>query len=51
VTRREIIRAPVKQIEVSDAQVRIVYRVNTDPFFPGEYELERFRLLEEKSQS
>ena len=31
-TRREIIRALVKQIEVSDAQVRIVYRVNTVPF-------------------
>jgi hypothetical protein len=31
-TRREIIRALVKQIEVSDEQVRIVYRVNTDPF-------------------
>lgn len=31
-TRREIIRALVKQIEVSDSEVRIVYRVNTDPF-------------------
>jgi site-specific DNA recombinase len=31
-TRREIIRALVKQIEVSDEQVRIVYRVNTVPF-------------------
>jgi site-specific DNA recombinase len=31
-TRREIIRALVKQIEVSDDQVRIVYRVNTVPF-------------------
>jgi site-specific DNA recombinase len=31
-TRREIIRALVKQIEVSDDQVRIVYRVNAVPF-------------------
>jgi site-specific DNA recombinase len=31
-TRREIIRALVKQIEVSDEQVRIVYRVKTLPF-------------------
>jgi site-specific DNA recombinase len=31
-TRREIIRALVKQVEVSDQQVRIVYRVNTVPF-------------------
>jgi site-specific DNA recombinase len=31
-TRREIIRALVKQIEVNDAQVRIVYRVKTFPF-------------------
>ena len=31
-TRREIIRALVKQIEVSENEVRIVYRVNTDPF-------------------
>jgi site-specific DNA recombinase len=31
-TRREIIRALVKQIEVSDEQVRVVYRVNTVPF-------------------
>jgi site-specific DNA recombinase len=31
-TRREIIRALVKQIEVSDEQIRIVYRVNTVPF-------------------
>ena len=31
-TRREIIRALVKQVEVSDEQVRIVYRVNTVPF-------------------
>lgn len=30
--RRDIIRALVKQIEVSDEQVRIVYRVNTVPF-------------------
>jgi hypothetical protein len=31
-TRREIIRALVKQIEVNDEQIRIVYRVNTVPF-------------------
>src|SRR5262249_40048439 len=31
-TRRDIIRALVKQIEVSNEQVRIVYRVNTVPF-------------------
>jgi site-specific DNA recombinase len=31
-TRREIIRALVKEIEVSDAQVRLVYRVNAVPF-------------------
>jgi len=31
-TQREIIRALVKRIEVSDHQVRIVYRVNTVPF-------------------
>src|ERR1022692_4317215 len=31
-TRREIIRALVKQVEVSDEQVRVVYRVNTVPF-------------------
>jgi site-specific DNA recombinase len=31
-TRREIVRALVKQIEVSDELVRIVYRVNTVPF-------------------
>jgi site-specific DNA recombinase len=31
-TRREIIRALVKQIEVQDEQIRIVYRVNTVPF-------------------
>jgi len=31
-TRREIIRALVKQIEVGDDQVRIVYRVNAVPF-------------------
>jgi site-specific DNA recombinase len=30
--RREIIRALVKQIEVSDEQVHIIYRVNTAPF-------------------
>jgi site-specific DNA recombinase len=30
--RRDIIRALVKQIEVTDEQVRIVYRVNTVPF-------------------
>src|SRR5208337_1035685 len=34
-TRREIIRALVKQIEVSDEQVRVVYRVNTVPFVKG----------------
>jgi len=31
-TRRENIRALVKQIEVTDDQVRIVYRVKTVPF-------------------
>ena len=31
-TRREIIRALVKAIEVSDDEIRIVYRVNTVPF-------------------
>jgi site-specific DNA recombinase len=31
-TRREIIRALVKQIELSDEQIRIVYRVSTAPF-------------------
>jgi site-specific DNA recombinase len=31
-TRREIIRALVKRIEVSDKDVRIVYRVSTVPF-------------------
>jgi site-specific DNA recombinase len=31
-TRREIIRALVKQIEVSNEQIRIVYRVNAVPF-------------------
>jgi site-specific DNA recombinase len=31
-TRREIIRALVKQIELSDEQIRIVYRVSTVPF-------------------
>jgi len=31
-TRREIIRALVKQIEVNDTEVKIVYRVNTVPF-------------------
>jgi site-specific DNA recombinase len=30
--RREIIRALVKQVEVSDEQIRIVYRVNAGPF-------------------
>jgi site-specific DNA recombinase len=30
-TRRDIIRALVKQIEVSDEQIRIAYRVNTVP--------------------
>ena len=34
-TRREIIRALVKQIEVRDSEVRIVYRVNTVPFAKG----------------
>lgn len=34
-TRREIIRALVKQIEVSNTEVRIVYRVTTDPFADG----------------
>ena len=31
-THREIIRALVKQIEVSDAQVRLIYRVDAVPF-------------------
>jgi hypothetical protein len=31
-TRREIIRALVKQVEVSEEEIRIVYRVNTVPF-------------------
>ena len=31
-TRRQIIRALVKEVKVSDEQVCIVYRVNTDPF-------------------
>jgi site-specific DNA recombinase len=31
-TRREIIRALVKQVEVSDEQIRIVYRVRAVPF-------------------
>lgn len=31
-TRREIIRALVKQIEVDDREIKIVYRVNTVPF-------------------
>src|SRR5580700_5608792 len=31
-TRREIVRALVKQIEVSNEQVRIVYRVQSLPF-------------------
>ena len=31
-TRREIIRALVKQIEVTDNEIKIVYRVNTVPF-------------------
>lgn len=31
-TRREIIRALVKRIEVSDDEVRVVYRVNAVPF-------------------
>ena len=31
-TRREIIRTLVKQIEVNDEQIRIVYRINTVPF-------------------
>jgi site-specific DNA recombinase len=31
-TRREIIRALVKQIEVSDNEIKIVYKVNTVPF-------------------
>ena len=31
-TRREIVRALVKQIEVTDEQIRVVYRVNTVPF-------------------
>jgi site-specific DNA recombinase len=31
-TRREIIRALVKEIQVTDEQIRIVYRVNTVPF-------------------
>src|SRR5262249_44137504 len=34
-TRREIIWALGKQIEVRDEQVRIVYRVNTVPFVEG----------------
>jgi len=31
-TRRQIIKALVKEVKVSDEQVCIVYRVNTDPF-------------------
>jgi site-specific DNA recombinase len=31
-TRREIIRALVKQIEVTDSEIKIVYKVNTVPF-------------------
>ena len=31
-TRRDIIRALVKQVEVSDEEVRIIYRVSTVPF-------------------
>jgi site-specific DNA recombinase len=31
-TRREIIRALVKEIKVSDDEIRVVYRVNTVPF-------------------
>jgi site-specific DNA recombinase len=31
-TRREIIRTLVKQIEVTDGHIRVVYRVNTVPF-------------------
>ncbi len=31
-TRREIIRSLVKQIEVTEEEIRIVYRVNTVPF-------------------
>jgi site-specific DNA recombinase len=34
-TRREIIRALVKQIEVSADQIRLIYRVNAVPFVKG----------------
>ncbi len=31
-TRREIIRALVKQVEIDEAEIRIVYRVSPSPF-------------------
>jgi site-specific DNA recombinase len=34
-TRRELIRALVKRIEVAPQEVRVVYKVNINPFEPG----------------
>lgn len=35
VTRREIVRALVKQVEIDEQEVRIVYRVGPSPFEKG----------------
>jgi site-specific DNA recombinase len=34
-TRREVIRALVKKVEIDDQEVRIVYRVSPSPFERG----------------
>jgi site-specific DNA recombinase len=34
-TRREIIRALVKRVEIDEAQVRVIYRIDPLPFDPG----------------
>jgi site-specific DNA recombinase len=34
-TRREVIRALVKQVEIDDGDVRIIYRVSPSPFERG----------------
>ena len=34
-TRREVIRTLVKQVEIDNQEVRVIYRVNLDPFVDG----------------
>jgi hypothetical protein len=40
-TRREVVRALVKQVEVDEQEVRIVYRVSPSPFERGPYTIFR----------